>query len=170
MGAGAGHRLAPRVGRIAALVGLWIVIAEGELAYAPVLAAIALIVAAIAAEYVAPRERGRGWRPWGALRFMGYFLVVSVAGGFDVARRALSRRPRLDPALTEVTVEVGGSGRAAVLFAAAVSLVPGSLCAGVEGARVTVHVIDRGRDVDRQLRELDRRVADVFAPRGGKVA
>lgn len=132
----------------------------GELTYAPVLAAIALGAALVAAEYLAPADRPRV-RPLGALAFAGYFAAVSAAGGVDVARRALRPRPRLRPAFADLRIDLE-SGAAAARFAAAVSLVPGTLCAKAGGGAVTVHVIDEGRDYERDLRALEARVAGVF--------
>lgn len=159
----------PRPRRALAIAALWIVFAEGDLAYAPALAALA-VVGAIAAGELLGAGDGARVRVTGGLWFALYFAAASTVGGIDVARRALARRPRLRPALEEVTIELEGRAPAA-LFAGAVSLIPGTLCADQDGRRVTIHVIDAGQDTGRALRALERRAGAVFAPparaRGG---
>jgi multicomponent Na+:H+ antiporter subunit E len=72
-------------------------------------------------------------------------------------------RPSLPirPVLVEYRLRVP-PGPGPVFMANVVSLLPGSLAAGLDGDRLLVHVLDRHGDFRRELSALERRVADLF--------
>ncbi|MBK1692939.1 Na+/H+ antiporter subunit E [Ectothiorhodospira mobilis] len=125
-------------------------------------------VAAAAAVFLLPPGPGYRIRPFGAVAFAGYFLLQSVLGGVDVARRALAPRLHLDPGFVQYSVALP-PGPARTFFMAVIGLLPGTLSVGVRGARIRVHVLDRGQDVPTQLLRLERRVAALYGlvPPGG---
>jgi multicomponent Na+:H+ antiporter subunit E len=104
------------------------------------------------------------WR--GLLPFAAFFVVESLRGGWDVARRVLHRRLPLDPGFVHFSTSLPpGAGR--FLFVNVVSLLPGTVSTGIEGDRIVIHTIDVSRGVESDLRDLEQRVAGLFAEEGG---
>ncbi|WP_256669981.1 Na+/H+ antiporter subunit E [Pseudomonas sp. OIL-1] len=73
--------------------------------------------------------------------FVLFFLRALLAGGWDVALRALRPRMPLDPAWVNYPLKARGP-RSRLLLAAAVSLLPGTLAGVIEADRLTLHVLD----------------------------
>ena len=87
-----------------------------------------------------------------------WFLRRSLAAGLDIALRALRRRVPLDPGFVTYRTRLPDSA-SRVLLAGALSLLPGTLCAEVEGESLLLHVLDRGADFERDVREMEGRIA-----------
>lgn len=120
-----------------------------------------VVVAATAASLgLTPRVRWRG-RVAGAARFAGFFLRQSLAGGADVAWRALHPGRRLRPGFVALRLRLP-PGAPRVCLANVISLLPGSLAAGLEGDRLTVHAVDTAMPVTADTRRAEARVADLF--------
>lgn len=101
----------------------------------------------------------------GLLQFVPYFLLQSVRGGIDVARRAYSPALPLDPDIIDFPLSLP-PGRPQIFFLNSVSLLPGTLSAELSGTLLKVHVLDR--HMDSHLHQLQTRVARVFnCPLGG---
>lgn len=99
----------------------------------------------------------------GLVRFIPYFAVVSFRGGLDVARRTIAPSLPIEPGFVHYELRVDPQGAAAVFFAAAISLVPGTLCVDVgDQQRAVVHLLDTRAGFEQQLQRLERRVAAVF--------
>lgn len=120
-----------------------------------------IVAAAIVLSWLSSSEHPR-WSPAGLLRFIPYFIRATVHGGVDVARRALSRRMRLNPGLLRYELRIA-PGAARVFFVNTVSLLPGTLSADLREDCLWVHVIDSSQANDTHLRLLEDRVADLFA-------
>lgn len=73
--------------------------------------------------------------------FLLFFLGTLIAGGWDVARRAVQPRMPLDPAWVSYPLNISHP-RFRLLLAAAVGLQPGTLAAAIEGDSLTMHVLD----------------------------
>lgn len=101
----------------------------------------------------------------GLLRFIPYFLLQSLSGGIDVARRAFSPRLPLDPALIHYPLQLPPGG-ARIFLLNTVSLLPGTLSADLIDDTLTVHLLDQQRDP--QLQQLEQHVAGLFAISLGK--
>lgn len=139
--------------------GLWLVLTgAGSDSAAFGIPAIALAGALAFATTPATR-----WRiaPLAALRFAGWFAVQSVLGATDVARRALALRMNLAPGFCDYPVRLP-QGAPRVFFANAISLLPGTLSAELEGGSVVVHSLDLRRDTHAELADLEWRVAALF--------
>jgi multicomponent Na+:H+ antiporter subunit E len=122
-------------------------------------------VVACAAFLATAMPAGRRWRLRGAglPSFLAFFLLESLRGGFDVARRVFHPRLPVHPGfVTFETTLPEGSPR--LLFANVVSLLPGTVSAGIEGNRIRVHALDASLDLNDALRALETRVARLFAP------
>ncbi|KAB7627483.1 Na+/H+ antiporter subunit E [Alkalilimnicola sp. S0819] len=83
-----------------------------------------------------------GWR---LLRFLPWFAYASLRAGFDVARRAFSPGPPLNPGLLEVKLPQAPGARRVVL-AGLLTLLPGTLAADFTEGGLKLHVLDRARD------------------------
>jgi multicomponent Na+:H+ antiporter subunit E len=146
--------------RAAVLACLWLVLARAEL-HAPLLA-VACVAAALAAGVALQPPRRAPLRAAGVARFVPYFLWQSLAGGFDVALRAFRSRRALAPAMLELRTRLPLDGAPPLVYLALVNMLPGTLCARLDGDVLHVHVIDRRRPNERGLRELEARVAGAF--------
>lgn len=100
--------------------------------------------------------------PRGSLRFAGWFARQSVLGAIDVAWRACQPRLPIAPGFrTHVTALPAGAPR--TLFANCITLLPGTLTADIDGARLTIHMLDRTQDLTADLGALEARVAAIWA-------
>lgn len=153
------------LGRLVQFGALWLLLVDLDL-HSPIIAA-ASILAAVAASFALwPAQRPR-WRVAGLLRFIPHFLRSSLAGGFDVARRVFLPSMPIAPAFTTFPLRLATDTAAATFFVDVVSLLPGTLCADLDGGAITLHVIDRERDNHAQLRELEERIAAMFGAQLG---
>lgn len=102
--------------------------------------------------------------PWSCaalLRFIPFFVVHSLKGGIDVARRV--SRPSLDvqPTLFDYVLRLR-SANACVFMSGVVSLLPGTLAAELDGRRLRVHALDTRDTFLAELELLERHVAALF--------
>jgi multicomponent Na+:H+ antiporter subunit E len=97
----------------------------------------------------------------GLLPFAAFFLGESLRGGWDVARRVYHRRLPLDPGFIRFQSTLP-PGPARHLFVNAVSLLPGTLSAGIDENHINIHAIDKGGGVEESLRDLEQRVSRLF--------
>jgi multicomponent Na+:H+ antiporter subunit E len=95
------------------------------------------------------------------LRFLPVFLWRSLAGGLDVARRALVPDMRLQPVLVEYRTELP-EGLPRVFLANVISLLPGTLSADIRGDRLCLHVLSASKATADDLRRLELAVAPIF--------
>jgi multicomponent Na+:H+ antiporter subunit E len=126
------------------------------------------VVATAALVSLALRPR-QGWRISlrGAVRFVPFFCLQSVRGGIDVTRRAMTPALPLAPVLVEHSLALP-PGTARIFMLNTVSLLPGTLSADLREDSLVVHGLDGGLPLARDLRRLERHVADLFdLPLGG---
>lgn len=102
----------------------------------------------------------------------GWFLGQSAAGGVDVARRALGRRPDIEPAVVRAPVDLP-EGHARQLAMLLMNLMPGSMiqrapgstghdaAASAGGDQVELHTLSVSLDPAGQWSRLQRRVAQA---------
>ncbi len=88
------------------------------------------------------------------------FLLRSLVGGIDVARRAFDPRLPLRPGWMIRPVRLTPGGR--VALGAELSLMPGTLAAGSSGRDLLVHVLDTGTDHGQALDVEEVRLAAVM--------
>ncbi|MDA0991376.1 MAG: Na+/H+ antiporter subunit E [Verrucomicrobia bacterium] len=98
----------------------------------------------------------------GLLRFFGYFIRHSLRSGTDVARQALSPRLSLSPSMTDYQTRLP-AGAARVIFANAISLLPGTLTCDLDEDRLRIHILT-GTHVHDDLAELETMIAAALAP------
>lgn len=140
--------------------GLWAVLTAGTPA-SWVVGGPAVILALLLSRHLAPT--GCWVFRWLALAwFIPWFFLQSLRAGLDVAGRALRPDPRLAPEVLDYRLRLP-PGPARCFFMLVISLIPGTLTAAVgSDDRLLVHVLDRTQDNRGDLRDLERRVADVF--------
>ncbi len=78
------------------------------------------------------------------IAFLPQFLWGSVKGGVDVAWRVFMPRIPIAPGWIVVPVNLPDAAR--VALGAALSLMPGTLVAGVQDGKLLVHALDRDAD------------------------
>ncbi len=158
------------VERALLFAGVWFVVAEADLS-SWTFGVPFVLVATIASLRLTPAREWR-IRPAGALRYAWFFAHQSVAGGFDVALRAIRPSLPIDPKLVCYRLRIGPE-HARVLVADTVSLLPGTLSAGIEEDSLTMHVLDCGLPVEEGTRLVEEHVADLFgielAEEGGTI-
>jgi multicomponent Na+:H+ antiporter subunit E len=149
-------------GRALGSAGLWIVLTEGDVR-SPLLAVLAILAGVATAAHTGV---GSGWhiRFRGLPRFIGFFLRASFVGGVDVALRAFRSRAALDPALVRHALQLPPNSPAQALFTAVANLLPGTVCAAIDGPHVTIHVIDQRMDWRAVLDRLEQRISALMAP------
>ncbi|WP_052249756.1 Na+/H+ antiporter subunit E [Tateyamaria sp. ANG-S1] len=96
----------------------------------------------------------------GSLRFVAYFIVQTVLGAVDVARRAFHPFWVQQPAFLIWETDLP-EGPPRWMFANTVTLLPGTLTADIDGPRLTINLLDR--DLTPDLPTLEARVRDLFA-------
>ncbi|MEE4146505.1 MAG: Na+/H+ antiporter subunit E [Halieaceae bacterium] len=97
----------------------------------------------------------------GLARYLLFFVVESIRGGVDVARRVLLPGRPVDPYFFHYRTAIdGGLPRSLLLYT--VSLLPGTLAVDSEDDPLTVHALSRDMAALQSIRACERRVAAVF--------
>lgn len=119
------------------------------------------IALAIAASLVLQPPSTRRFSLAGLAGFILFFIVNSIKGGVQVA--ALALRPRLDlqPEMLEIPLHLSDE-YAQIFLASALSLLPGTLSAGLDGNRLRLHVLDRRMPIEHEVRAAEIHVARLF--------
>ena len=100
------------------------------------------------------------FRPLGVARFIPYFLITALRGGWDVARRVFFRTVPIDPDF--VTIEHDPDPRKTLILAWVISLLPGTASAVITEETIVVHVLDKKLPVAEEIRELEKRINEMF--------
>lgn len=95
-------------------------------------------------------------RPGMVIALAPRFIWRSLIGGLDVARRAFDPRLPIRPGWIEIATTLPDGGK--VALGGELSLMPGTLSAGVDGDRLLIHALDLGQDVEAACRDEERRV------------
>lgn len=143
--------------RLVHCVVLWLVLAAGE-PESWVVGVPAVLAAAVLSACTLPSLR---WSPAGTLRFWRFFLMESLRGGWDVARRAFHWRLPLSPGVVEHRSRTSVP-LVRVSVANTLSLLPGTLTADLDDRNLYVHALDAGEEVAQSLVEAEEQVADLF--------
>lgn len=88
------------------------------------------------------------------------FVLRSLIGGLDVARRALDPRLPINPGWLEIVTALPDGGR--VALGGELSLMPGTLAAGSDGDRLLIHTLDLDQDVAGVVNDEARRFRRVL--------
>ena len=95
------------------------------------------------------------------LKFIPFFILRSLLGGADVARRAFLPGLPIAPELVEYRLRLP-PGPPRVFMAGTVNLLPGTLSAAFDQNVLKVHVLDSGKAFDAELEAVEQSVARMF--------
>ncbi|MFO7921452.1 MAG: Na+/H+ antiporter subunit E [Nioella sp.] len=101
---------------------------------------------------------------WRLALHLPAFVGGSLMGGLDVARRALAAHRPLKPGWVEVPARLSDGAR--VMLGAELSLMPGTLAAGMRGDRLLVHLLDTEAGVERAIPREEAAIAAMI-PKDG---
>jgi multicomponent Na+:H+ antiporter subunit E len=97
----------------------------------------------------------------GLVGFLPFFLWHSLRGAIDVMLRAIKPARPLAPALLNYPLRMADEN-ARIFMANTVSLLPGTLTAELSEKSLTVHALDATLPVEKELRAIESRVAELF--------
>lgn len=102
----------------------------------------------------------REWRLQllGIIKFAGFFIWHSVAGGVDVAMRAIRPSMPIAPGFVSCPMRLPEVS-ARVLLADTVSLLPGTLSAGMQGDMLVIHVLDCRLPIAEDVRRVEEQIS-----------
>ncbi len=95
-------------------------------------------------------------------KFVPLFLIHSLLGGADVARRAFHPKMPIAPDHIEYRLQLP-AGLARVFMLNTVNLLPGTLSTKLDGNMLKVHVLDKHKDFHSELVTVEKSVARMFA-------
>ena len=99
-------------------------------------------------------------RPVGAQKIFPYFIITSIRGGWDVARRVFYRKVPADPVF--ISIEHEQDSRKTLILALIISLLPGTASTLITEDSIVVHVLDKKLPVAEEIRELQSRINEIF--------
>ena len=97
----------------------------------------------------------------GLARYLVFFVIESVRGGVDVARRVLLPGGQVEPHLLQYRTGLA-QGLPRDMLVYTVSLLPGTLAVDIEGDRLTLHALSRDMQPLASVETCERHVAAVF--------
>lgn len=100
-------------------------------------------------------------RPLAVPQFVGSFLGAAIAGGWDVARRALHPRLPIAPGWVDYPVR-SDHRQVRLLLSSLVGLLPGTLATGIQQDHLRLHVLDQHSDWQRSVNALERSLCRLF--------
>jgi len=144
------------VKRFAWLFGVWLVVTSGEGGALAVGLLTAAACAAISLRLLPPSPRPVRLRASADLLLN--FLVDSLRGGVDVARRAFHPHVPVRPGWIAYPLRLP-SGPARVSLGNLLSLMPGTLAAGEYQGALYVHCLDTGDAIAPRIAQEEERIA-----------
>lgn len=159
-------RLARRwAGRFLVFYGLWLLLSQAQADFL-----FPGIFAAGVATYASLLIWQAGGRRLNAAALPGYllhFLWRSFIGGVDVAVRVFHPRLPISPTFLRYRCRAEDEN-ARVLFCDAVSLMPGTLVARLEGKRSLFHLLSSESASEGELEREEIRLARLFSQKAGE--
>jgi multicomponent Na+:H+ antiporter subunit E len=144
--------------RLLLFAALWWALTEGD-TYNLWFGAVIIVLATAASLALVPPTR---LRPWHLVGLMPWFVWMSISGVVDVARRAFAPAMPLDPGMVEVPLRLP-DGPERVMMANIISLTPGTVSVELLPHALRIHLLDRGMPIEDRARDLEQRVARIFA-------
>jgi len=99
----------------------------------------------------------------GLTAFAGFFLLESVRGGLDVARRALARPVDVQPGYIIHRTELP-PGLPRLFLSGSISLLPGTLTADMRGDELVVHSLATDPDPLAGIAACEHRIRQALLP------
>lgn len=100
-------------------------------------------------------------RPTRLPGFCLWFVIQSVRGGIDVARRALLPSLPIAPGLFAYRTRLPDGAR--TWLANTITLLPGTLTARLESDRIEIHAIERSAVVEAEIERAEQRIARLVS-------
>ncbi len=100
----------------------------------------------------------------GVVRFVPFFLITALRGGWDVAKRVFFRTVPINPGF--ITIEHDRNPQKTLVLALVISLLPGTASTDITGENIVVHVLDKKLPVTEEIRELQIRIDAMFVEPG----
>jgi multicomponent Na+:H+ antiporter subunit E len=150
-------QLSVLIKRLVTFAFLWWVLTGGSIENWPLAILIIVTSAAISAA-LAPAA---SWSIRGLAAFLPFFLWYSVKGGIDVALRTFRRTLPINPEMVSYPLRLRREP-ACLFFANTINLLPGTLCAEIQGDELIVHLLDNGGGFERELKALEHKVARLY--------
>ena len=97
----------------------------------------------------------------GLSRYLVFFVIESIRGGADVARRALLPGGRVEPQILHYRTSLA-RGLPQDMLVYTVSLLPGTLAMAIEDDRLTLHALSRDMQPLESVETCERHLAAVF--------
>lgn len=136
---------------------LWWGLSAGKISQVLLVIFIITVSAALSSLLVPPQKI----KVPGILKFIPFFMRLSLLGGLDVASRAF--RPSMPLKTGFINYSLGLTHPTArVIFVWVVSLLPGTASVRLTEQGLRVHVLDRDLAHTRNLEHLEQKVADLF--------
>lgn len=148
--------------RVALFAAVWWVVSHGYPS-SWVFGVPFVAIAAAVSLAMAPRH-ARTLHPLGVLRYAAFFLWHSVTSGVSVAVLALRPSMPIDPGFIRYPFSVTDE-TARVVLADSVTLLPGTLSAGIDGDVLVMHALDCSQAAVDEVVLLERRVAGMLGSR-----
>ncbi len=93
--------------------------------------------------------------------FTVFFLLTSLLGALDVARRTLRIRAQIDPGWARYDLQCQDP-RHRLLLSAIIGLLPGTLCSRIDGDQLHVHLLDQNAEWQGTARKLEKHLQKLF--------
>ncbi len=137
----------------------WMVLVGGQQLGDIVFVILFLVATTVISIYTIPPGQ---WvlNPWGVVRFVPYFLITALRGGWDVARRVFFRNVPIDPDF--ITIQHDPNPQKTLVLVWIISLLPGTASAGITEETIVVHVLDKKLPVAEEIKELQNRINQMF--------
>lgn len=103
-------------------------------------------------------------RLWGLVRHIPVFIWGSLRGGLDVALRAFSPAMGLRPGWVKVPVALDDGAR--VALGSELSLMPGTLSAGMRDGKLLVHLLDTDAKFEDGIPQSEAAIAAMIDQSG----
>lgn len=99
--------------------------------------------------------------PAGLARYLLFFMIESIKGGMDVARRALLPGTQVHPHFLQYRTHLA-AGFAREMLVYTVSLLPGTITVDIQDDLLTVHALSLDMKPLDNVKTCEKRVAEVF--------
>lgn len=152
------------------LTAVWLVLVEFDLA--SVIVGVLFVSLALAIHLRLKKQQSQDVRVDTPLRlavlprFILFFIVQSIVGGLDTAKRAFSPALNISPVFVRYKMQFLTIGINSTLFVNLVSLLPGSLIVLQEEDGILVHVLSINGNTQQDIAKCEKIVADLMGVDG----
>jgi multicomponent Na+:H+ antiporter subunit E len=140
---------------------IWWILTEGE--FDSWLVGIPAVLLGVVLSRVLRASSPNRYRLSAFIKFVPFFLIHSLRGGFDVAWRSCDPRLPIDPALIVYPLRLPSHDSSRVFFAATLNLLPGTLTAELGEDHLVVHLLTEADDILPRLAQLENLVGALFS-------